>query len=159
MDAVAAPDGGRVPVFKRAFLQPGQQLIDIADQNIGSALQLDRQAGVQHIGRGHALMHEARLGADDFGQMGEEGDNVVLHLALDLVDAGDAEFGPAAHGPDFFRCLFRDHAKVCQRIGGMGLDLEPDAEFGFGRPDRHHVRPCVTRNHSVIFPIHQEPDI
>ncbi len=37
-------------------------------------------------------MHEARLGADDLGQVGQEGDDVVLDLALDRVDAGDVEF-------------------------------------------------------------------
>ena len=36
-------------------------------------------------------MDEAGLGADDFGQMGQEGDDVVLGLALDLVDPGDVE--------------------------------------------------------------------
>ena len=36
-------------------------------------------------------MDEARLGADDFGQMGREGDDVVLGLAFDLVDPGDVE--------------------------------------------------------------------
>jgi len=39
---------------------------------------------------------EACLGADDFGQMGEEGDDVVLGLALDLVDALDVEGGVLA---------------------------------------------------------------
>jgi hypothetical protein len=36
-------------------------------------------------------VHEARLGTDDLGEMGEEGDDVVLGLALDLVRA--ASFG------------------------------------------------------------------
>ena len=36
-------------------------------------------------------MHEARLGPDDLGQMGQERDDVVLGLALDLVDAGNVE--------------------------------------------------------------------
>ena len=31
--------------------------------------------------------------ADDLGEVGEEGDDVVLHLALDLVDARDVEDG------------------------------------------------------------------
>jgi hypothetical protein len=38
-------------------------------------------------------MDEARLvGADMFGQMGQEGDHVMLGHRLDLVDAGDVEF-------------------------------------------------------------------
>ena len=41
-------------------------------------------------------MHEARLGADDFRQVGEEGDDVVLGLALDLVDPRHVEDDVAA---------------------------------------------------------------
>ena len=33
------------------------------------------------------------------------------------------------------------------RVGGVCLDLEPDAEPSFGRSDRGHFRPCVTRDH------------
>ena len=36
-------------------------------------------------------MHEARLRPHDLGEMGQEGDDVVLGLALDLVDARDVE--------------------------------------------------------------------
>ena len=38
-------------------------------------------------------MDEARLGPDEFGEMGQKGDDVVLRLALDLVDARDVEGG------------------------------------------------------------------
>ena len=45
-------------------------------------------------------MDEARLRADDLGQVGEEGDDVMLGFAFDLVDAGDIESGVAALVPD-----------------------------------------------------------
>ena len=45
-------------------------------------------------------MHEARLGPDDLGEVGEEGDDVVLDLALDRVDARDVERGVLALVPD-----------------------------------------------------------
>ena len=51
-------------------------------------------------------MHEARLGADNFRQMGQEGDDVVLGLALDLVDPRDVENGVAGLGPDAFAASF-----------------------------------------------------
>ena len=54
-------------------------------------------------------MDEARLGADDFGQVRQEGDDVVLGFALDLVDAIDIEGGVFGLGPDGFGGLFRDH--------------------------------------------------
>jgi hypothetical protein len=75
---------------------------------------------------------EAGVRADDFGQMGQEGDDVVLGLALDLVDARDVEGGRfAALFPDRLGgFLLRDDAEVSARcVAGMRLDLEPDAEL------------------------------
>ncbi len=57
-------------------------------------------------------MHEAGLiGADDFGQMGQEGDDVVLGDGLDLVDAGDVELGVLGF-PDGLR-----HSRAGSRRG------------------------------------------
>ena len=92
-------------------------------------------------------MHEARLGADKLGEMGEEGDDVVLDLALDLVDPRDVENHVAGLGPNDLRCFLRDHPEFRQRIRGMGLDLEPDLEARLGLPDRGHFRAGIARNH------------
>ena len=48
-------------------------------------------------------MHEARFGPDDLRQMREERDDVVLDLALDLVDARDVEFGACRPFPRSWR--------------------------------------------------------
>ena len=66
---------------------------------------LHREAGVEHVRGGHALMHEARVGADELGEMGQEGDDVVLGHALDLVDARDVERDVARLLPDRLRPL------------------------------------------------------
>ena len=95
-------------------------------------------------------MDEARLGADDLGEVGQEGDDVVLHLALDGVDALDVEAGLGAFFPDRLGRLFRDDAELGQRRRGMGLDLEPDAELGLGRPDRHHLGAAVAGDHGAV---------
>ena len=60
-------------------------------------------------------MHEARLRADDLGEVRQEGDDVVLHLALDGVDARDIEDGVAALLP---------------YLGGRFLRHEPDLGHG-----------------------------
>ena len=99
MDAVAAPDGDGVLEFEGALLQRRQQQIDIGNQHIGRALQLHRQARIQHIRRRHALMHEARFRPHDLGKMGEERDDIVLHFALDGVDALDIECRPCRPSP------------------------------------------------------------
>ncbi len=152
MDAVGAADGRREFVFAGAALERGDERIDVGDQKIGGAHQLHVKAGVEHVGRRHALVHETRLGPDDFGQMGEEGDDVVLGLALDLVDAVDIELRRLALGPDLLRRRLRDHAELGHGVGGMGLDLEPDAKPRLRRPDRRHLRAGVARDGHATSP-------
>ena len=65
-------------VLEGAALQRGEQRVDIGDENVGGAGELHRKAGVEHVGGGHALMHEARVGADEFGEMRQKGDDVVV---------------------------------------------------------------------------------
>ena len=69
-------------------------------------------------------MDEARLGADDFGQMGQEGDDVVLGLALDLVDPLDLE---GAALPDRLGGRFGNDAEFGQGVAGMARDSNPDS--------------------------------
>ncbi len=92
-------------------------------------------------------MHEPRLGADDLGKVRQERDDVVLGDALDLVDPGHVEFGVFALGPDLLRRSLRHHAELGHGVGGVRLDLEPDAKPRLRRPDRNHVGTGVTRDH------------
>ena len=151
MDAVGAADGRRHLVLEGALLQRGQHPVDIGDQQVGGAGELHVEAGVEHVGGGHALVHEARLGADDFGQMGQEGDDVVLGLALDLVDPGDVEDGILGLGPDGLGGLLRDDAELGQRISGMRLDLEPDLEARLRLPDGGHFRAGIAGDHRRLW--------
>src|SRR6478672_8729599 len=89
MDAVRAADGRRHLVLEGALLQRRQHLVDVADQKVGGPGELHVEAGVEHVGRRHALVHEAGLGTDDLRQMGQEGDDVVLGFTFDLVDPRD----------------------------------------------------------------------
>ena len=101
VDAVRAADGRRVFVFLRARLQRRLEPLHVGDEQIGRAHELHVQAGVEHVGGGHALMHEARLRPDDFRQVREEGDDIVLGLALDLVDARRCRTSPSCLFPRF----------------------------------------------------------
>ena len=149
MDAVAAADGDGVLVLEGAALERGQQRVDIGEQDVAGARQLHGEAGVEHVRRGHALVDEARVRADEFGEMGQEGDDVMLGDALDLVDPLDVECRGAALFPDGLRRFLRDHAELGQRVAGMRLDLEPDAEAGFGRPDGDHFGAGIAGDHAV----------
>jgi hypothetical protein len=99
-----------------------------------------REAGVEHVGRaGHALVHEARLGADMLGQIGQEGDDVMLGDALDRVDAVDVEsscpqrapISPTMAAPRLLGGITPSSASAS---AGVRLDLEPDAEAGSRAP-------------------------
>ena len=103
VDAVGAADGRRQLVLEGAALQRGEQRVDVGDQDVGGARKLHGEAGVEHVRARHALMHEARVRADELGEVGQEGDDVVLGHPLDLVDARDVELGLAALLPDRLR--------------------------------------------------------
>ena len=61
--------------------------------------------------RGHRLRHRGR-----------EGDDVVLYLSFDLVDAVHVEAGVLAQQP---RGFGGHYAQFGQRLGGRQLDFEP----------------------------------
>ena len=84
---------------KARVFSAASSAVDVGEQDVGGAHELDVETGVEHVRRGHALVDEARLGADVLGEMGQEGDHVVLGDGLDLVDAGDVEFGLARPSP------------------------------------------------------------
>ena len=147
VDSVAAADADGFLMLIGAAFQGGQQTFEIGDQDVGGAGQLHVEAGVQHVGRGHALMHKARLvAADMFGQMGQEGDDIVFGDSLDLINAGHVEFHVLGF-PHGLCVLARDHAQIGHRIAGMGFDLVPDAELGLGRPDGNHFGAGIAGNH------------
>ena len=147
MNAVRAADGRRELVFECAALERGVEFFHVGDEEVGGANELDVEAGVEHIRRRHALVHETRFRPDDFGQMGEKGDHIMLGLALDFLDARDVELGVLGLGPDFRRRGLRDDPKPGHGVGGVRLDLKPDAKARFRRPDRRHFRPGVARDH------------
>jgi hypothetical protein len=78
MDAVAAADADRVLVLEGARLQRGQNTVHVGEQDVGGAHELDVEGRVEHVGGGHALVHEAAVRADELGKMRQEGDDVVL---------------------------------------------------------------------------------
>ncbi len=81
------------------------------------------------------------------GEVGQKGDHVVVGLALDLVDALDLEGAALPHRA---RRTLRDDAERRLRVAGMGLDLEPDAEPVFRRPDPGHLGAAVARDHQRV---------
>src|SRR5437867_12372649 len=92
-------------------------------------------------------MHEPGFRPDMLGQIGQEGDRLVLHPALDLADPPDLEPTALAHR---LGDALRDDSEFLLRLAGVGLDVELDAEIVVGLPDRRHLRPAVARDHAGI---------
>ena len=129
------PDGRRHPVFEGAMLQGRQQRIDVGDEDVGRAGELHGEAGVEHVGARHALVDEARLRPHDLAEMRQERDDVVLRLPLDGIDPPDVEWRrPRPLAQMVSAADFGMTPEVRQRVAGMRLDLEPDAEPGLRVP-------------------------
>ena len=74
VDAVAPADGQRVLVLESPAFELREKLIEIGQEDIGGAHELHIEAGIEHVGRGHALVKVARVGPDNLAEMREEGD-------------------------------------------------------------------------------------
>ncbi len=151
VDPVAAAHRHQVLGLEGAALECGQQLIEIAEQQVGGARQLNREAGVEHIRRGHAQMDETCLGADMLGELRGEGDDIVTRNLLNLLDPGDAGpgIGLIAFFPDGARDRLRDDAELGLGVAGIGLDFEPDAEPGLWSPEMDHFGSAIAGNQSL----------
>ena len=93
VDAMRAADGRGQLMLEGAALEGGEQRVDVGDENVARAPELDGEAGVEHVGAGHPLMHEPGVRPDEFGEVGEEGDDVVPGCLFDLIDPRDVELG------------------------------------------------------------------
>ena len=151
MDAVAAADRRRVAMFLGAGAKRRQKPVHAGKQQIAGACHLYGKRGVENVGGGHALMYETGVFANMFGKAGQEGDDIMLCLALDLVDSVDIE---TAAFPDGLCRLLRDHAKRRHRVTGMCLNFVPDLKFTLFGPDGGHFRSRISGNHRGVFLCH-----
>src|SRR5271154_6472074 len=147
MDAMRAADGRAEFMLEGAALEGSEQRVDVGDEDVARAPELDGEAGVENVRAGHALMNEPRVRSDEFGEMGEEGDDVMLGRLFDLVDPRYVELGLVALLSDRLRRLLRNEADLGHRLGRRGLDLKPDAKARLGRPDRGHLGAGIARDH------------
>jgi len=78
------------------------------------------------------------------GDIGEEGDDVVVDLGFDPVDPLDAEGGA---GPDAVKVGGGNDAELMHSLAGQDLDFEPDGELVPVFPDSAHFGPCIPCDH------------
>jgi len=126
MDTMRTPNAYVVLMGVGLGFKRGKQLVHIVEENVAGLGQLDGEAGIQNIGRRHALMYETRLIPDIFREIREKGDHVMLGFPLDLVNPVNIEITTF---PDGLRGGFGNHAQFGLRITGMGFNLVPNAKF------------------------------
>ena len=117
---------------------------DAALQQGAGPVELHREAGIENVGRGEALVDEARLGPHMVREIGEEGDHVVAGLALDRIDLRGIDQRGMVRADRSAECRRRRLRRLAARdlgIERMALDLQPDGEAGLRRPDCGHLRP------------------
>src|SRR5262249_52798350 len=79
----------------------------------------------------------------------------MLNFALNLIDAGDVK---AAALPHRVGCMFRDKPEFSHSLGGIGLDLEPDAKLRLGLPNASHLGTAIARDHCNVGTFPREGD-
>ena len=114
MNAVCAPDRRRVLELPGAALQYLAQLPEIVTHDCRRLLHQQRLGSIDHIVRRQAVMQPARFRADLFRNRRGEGNDVMLHLGLDLVNTRDLEAALFAHG---LGRRLRHNAGLGQRFG------------------------------------------
>jgi hypothetical protein len=146
VDAVRAPDHGRVLELVGAVAQDGQQRVHVLqDQRAGLAHQ-HGQRGVHDVRGRQPVVQPPALGSHALRHVGDEGDDVVLDFLLDGVDPGHVEARLLLDGGQGLR---RDDPPLGEHLGGGDLDLEPGREPVLVGPDPGHLRAGVARDHAA----------
>ena len=110
VDAVGAPDANRVAVLKRPRDHRLKRPLDPVDEQRPGFLHLQRQAGVDHVGRGQPVVEPAAFRAKRLRDRVHERCGVVVKRRLELRHAlGAGWLSPLLDGPNGVR---RDAAEL-----------------------------------------------
>src|SRR5271166_1965101 len=153
MDAVSVADSGRVlefhgppPEYSKKFYKPR------ANQRRGF-FHLQRLRSIHHVVRGQPVMQPARLigeilRAQALGHSGGEGDNVMLHLSFNLLNALDGEAGFCGNG---LGGSLGNHAALGQHEACRRLYLKPAAVLVLFGPDASHRQASIAFNQDRLL--------
>ena len=152
MNAMAAADARREFVFLRAPGDDGQQFFHVGNQNVRALLHLHGITGVAHVAACQAEMKPAAgVVVDLLGHGGGEANDVVVENFFQFALAGDeaGQIGEplVAAGLDLCEISRGNNLLLHQGLAGEQLDLQPDLELVFIRPNRPHFGARIARNH------------
>ena len=140
VDAVRAPDAGRVHVLARAGGEDLDEPAGGGDDELARAADLEGERGVEDVGRGQAEVDPAPALARRGREHVDEGGHVVIGDPLALLDRLDGEGGRA------------DALEVGRRgavhlLAGGHLDLAPGLHAGLVGPHGAQLWTCVAVDH------------
>jgi hypothetical protein len=144
VNAVAAADHRRVFEFHRPPCDHRPQFPQVGEQKIRRLGHLHGERRIEHVRRGHPLMHPPARRPDIARDIFEKCDDVVIRAQFDLRDFLEIEF---RFRPDRLRILLRHHPDLGLCFAGESLDLQPDFVFALIRPDGGHFGTGITFDH------------
>ena len=100
---------------------------------------LERQTCIDDIGAGQSEMNEPRSVTDAFAGCLEEGDDIVVGFALDLLHS----LKIARSGADLLNCPIWYAAPAVPRFADRKLNAQPAADLEFVAPDPPHLWPGI----------------
>ncbi len=150
VDAVSAADDGGVFELDGALFQGVRESDDTCADDGGGFLELEGLRGVDDVGGGEAVVEPAGVfgGVDVLGDGGGEGDDVVLDLGFDLIDAVDGEGAALADGVG--RGL-RDEAELREGLGCCDFNGKPALVLVGVGPDAAHLGAGIAVDHGCSF--------
>jgi len=106
----------------------------------------DGRRRVEHVRAGQPEVEPPALGSEPLGHRAQEGDDVVLRLAFDLVGSRRVDLDPDGAQP--LPVVLGDHALGVERLGRQQLDPQPQLELAALTPELAKLGKRVAVDHA-----------
>src|SRR3954452_6565659 len=143
LHAVGAPDAHRLDVLARALGQRADELLGAGDDDLAGGADLERQRGVEHVGRRQPEVDPAARRAGALAEHVDERGDVVVGDALALLDGLDGERRAADR-------LEVGGGRPRHLLARRDLHAAPRLHARLVGPQRADLRAGVAVDHSAI---------
>ena len=143
MQSVSRCSSARATTASKRAVEP------VEDRAAPASCTVQRERGVEHVGRGQPVVEPAAVLAERLGDRVDERGDVVVRLALDLGDARRRR--RAAPRADRGRRRRPGRRRARPAVERRQLDLEPRASFASSDQIARHRGAGVAGDHAVIL--------
>src|SRR6516165_1356911 len=145
---MAAPDHRRAAILPGHAGSSASKPGEILGQDVTRRGQLNPESRIENIRRGQPLVNPPRGRANVGGDVLKECYDVMIRALFDLENLGNRKFTPRANG---LSISLGHQAEFGHRLAGEGLNLQPNREFAFLRPNSPHLRARVPWDHPEML--------